>query len=90
MRAVLRVLFQPSNIKYYLVQLLKHLMSVVLLYKGAFVYPPRESVDSTNSSGGVRLCSNKNGRLHLSVRINIFQWNPVESTIPGGDKRTHP
>ena len=58
--------------------------------KRAFIYPPRESVDSTKSSWGVRLCSTKNGGLHLSVRFIIFQWNPVESTIPGGDKRTHP
>ena len=23
------------------------------------------------------------------VRFTIFQWNPVISTIPGGEKRTH-
>ena len=60
---------------------------------GEFVYPPRKSVDTTNSSWDIRLCSTKNGRLHRSVRFIIFQWNPVESresTTPGGDKPTHP
>ena len=32
----------------------------------------------------------KHGCTPLVNHENIFQWSPVESTIPGGDKRMHP